>query len=173
MSCELLTGGISKPCDTNKGGIQKMWITEKSNVSSLSLSSPGGEIDTITMVGGADFYEFEFNKNTSSYQETYTADVAAGTEFYAQVVTLVLNRREKTKRDTLMLLSHFKDLYIIVKDGNGINYLFGEVNGMNLTGNDGGSGVASTDPNRYTLTFTGEEPELANTVTDAAIAAVI
>lgn len=150
-----------------------MYIAPKCNVSSLTLSSPGDEISTITMLGGAVFYEYEFNKNICSYTETETNDEANGTTLVKQVVNLVLNRREKTKRDNLLLLNKFRELHIIITDANDINWLLGEENGMVLKTNEGGSGVAKSDRNGYTITFEGEEPSLANTVTDAALAAVI
>lgn len=174
MSCALLTGGISKDCLNNIGGIKKMYITERSNITfPLSLSSPGNEISGITMIGGAKFYEFAFNKNTSSYTEATKTDQAVGVELSTQTITLILNRREKTKRDQILLLGKFKDLCIIITDANDVNWFFGEANGVNLDNNDGGSGVNRPDPNRYTLTFVGEEPAPANTVTAAALATVI
>lgn len=175
MACESLDGGITLGCDNNIGGIYKIYLTEKSNVTSYALSSPGNEISSFTMAGSpvSVFYEFEFNKNTSSYTEEGTSDQASGRDLYTQTITLVLNRREKTKRDTLLLLAKRKDLVAIVTDNNGINWYFGAGKGLNLTTNSGGSGVAKTDANQYVLTLVGEEADPANTVTDAALAAVI
>jgi hypothetical protein len=169
MACSNLSSGLTLGCDNNIGGIKAIYITEKSNVTSVSLSSPGDEISTISMSG--QFYEFEFNKNTSSYTEELASDQAAGRDLYTQTVTLVLNRREKTKRDKLILLAQRENLLIMVKDQNDVIWYFGETNGMNLTTSAGGSGVAKTDANQYVLTFVGEEPSPANTVTAACLAA--
>jgi hypothetical protein len=169
MACSNLSSGLTLGCDNNIGGIKAIYITEKSNVTSVSLSSPGDEISTISMSG--QFYEFEFNKNTSSYTEEGASDQAAGRDLYTQTVTLVLNRREKTKRDKLILLAQRENLLIMVKDQNDVIWYFGETNGMNLTTSAGGSGVAKTDANQYVLTFVGEEPSPANTVTAACLAA--
>lgn len=171
MACSNLSSGLTLGCDNNIGGIKAIYITEKSNVTSLGLSSPGDEISTISMSGV--FYEFQFNKNTSSYTEELASDVSAGRDLYTQTVTLVLNRREKTKRDKLILLAQRENLHIMVKDQNDIIWYFGETNGMNLTTSAGGSGVAKTDANQYVLTFVGEEPSPANTVTAACLAAHI
>lgn len=171
MACSNLSSGLTLGCDNNIGGIKNIYITEKSNVSGIALSSPGDEIDTISMSGI--FYEFQFNKNTSSYTEELASDQTAGRSLYTQTVNLVLNRREKTKRDKLILLAQRETLIIIVKDANDIIWYFGETNGMNLTTAGGGSGVAKTDANQYVLTFVGEEPYPANTVTAACLAANI
>jgi hypothetical protein len=86
---------------------------------------------------------------------------------------LVLNKREKTKRTAIELLGGFRELVAIVTDYNDNSWYLGAANGLIMTGNEGGSGTAKTDPNRYTLTFTGEEPEMADAVLAAAITAVI
>jgi hypothetical protein len=174
MACETLDGGITLGCDNNIGGVKKIRFAEKDSVTSFALSSPGSEINSFTMSGSpvAKFYEFEFNKNTSSYTEETTEDQASGRSLSVQTINLVLNRREKTKRDAIITLSRRKDLVCIVTDQNDINWYFGETNGVNLTTNTGGSGVAKTDANQYVLTFVGEEPNPANTVTTAAVTAV-
>lgn len=169
MACSNLSSGLTLGCDNNIGGIKGIYITEKSNVTGYTLSSPGDEISAFSMSGS--FYEFEFNKNTSSYTEELASDQAAGRDLYTQTVTLVLNRREKTKRDKLILLAQRENLVILVKDQNDVIWYFGETNGMNLTTSAGGSGVAKTDANQYVLTFVGEEPSPANTVTAACLAA--
>jgi hypothetical protein len=175
MSCESLNGGITLGCDNNIGGIKRLFLTEKSNVTSTTLGSPTSEITAFTMAGSpaAQFYQFEFNKNTSSYTEEGTSDQATGRDLYVQTISLVLNRREKTKRDTLLLLAKRKDLVAIIEDNNGIYWYFGGEYGLNLTTNAGGSGVAKTDANQYVITFVGEESNPANTVTSAAVSAVI
>ena len=173
MACNNLVAGISLGCDNNFGGVEQIWLLEKSFVSSVTLSSPGNEISLINTTGSpaANFYQFEFNKNTSSYTEEGTSDQATGRDLYTQTINLVLNRREKTKRDTILLLARRKNLVAIVKDNNGIYWYFGESFGLNLTTNGGGSGVAKTDTNQYVITLVGEEPEPANTLTSAAFTA--
>jgi hypothetical protein len=172
--CESIDSGIEKDCNNNVGGLKSpMWVTEKCNIVSLGLSSPEGIIDTITMEAGTFFYPYEFNKNTSSYTEVKTMDEANGTALNVQTLTLILNRREKTKRDNLQLLDQFKELVIITKDSNNKLILLGEDAGMTMTTNEGGSGVAKSDRNGYTITFVGQEPELANEVDEAALIAVL
>lgn len=173
MSCEALNGGLSKDCLTNIGGITKMYIAERDSVTfPLTLSSPGNEISAFTMLGGAKFYGFYFTKGSSNYVESTKDDSTTGIGLSTQTITLGLNRREKTKRTKLELLRK-KQLLVVITDGNGVNWLFGESNGVELTENNGGSGTNRTDANQYVLTMIGEEPSPANTVTDAALAAVI
>lgn len=169
----ILTGGISKGCDGNKGGIRKIFITDFCNVLGTTILSPTGEIDSITLASGALYYEFEFNKNTSTFTEVTTGDQANGTQVVTQTVTLKLARREKTKRDTLQLLMGFKDLSIIVLDGNGIYWLLGEESAVVMTENNSENGTAAADFNGYTLTLVAEETKQANVILASAIPAII
>lgn len=172
-NCDLLNGGITLGCSSNFGGVKKIYLANKENVTGVTNGSPDLGISSFTMNGAALFYEFEFNKNTSSWTEARTGDQANGVEFYTQTLTLVLNKREKTKRTAIELLGGFRELVAIVTDYNDNSWYLGAANGLIMTGNEGGSGTAKTDPNRYTLTFTGEEPEMADAVLAAAITAVI
>lgn len=171
--CDALFEGIPKGCDNNIGGIKALYLTEQCNVTALALSSPGDEITTITMAASTYFYKFVFNKNTSTWTEVTEPDPVNGTQLSIQTATLKLARREKSKRDTLALIGMFKDLACIITDNNDINWYLGEENGVNMTANNSETGTAKKDTNGYTITLIGEEPQQANTVTDAALAAVI
>lgn len=174
-ACDNLTGGISLSCDNNVGGLKRIFLLEKSYVSSVTLSSPGDTISAIVTTGSptANFYEFVFNKNTSSYTENQTSDQASGRDLYEQTINLVLNRREKTKRDVILLLGQRKNLVAVVEDNNGVYWYFGENFGLNLTTNNGGSGVQKSDPNQYVITLVGTEPTPANTLTSSAFSYAI
>jgi len=171
--CEALFEGISKTCDNNVGGIVELYLTEKCNVESVTLSSPEGEIESFNGSPTPTFYKFEFNKNTSTFTEVTANDPANGTTIVTQTITLKLARREKSKRDTIALLGAFKDLVAIAKDANGIYWYFGEENGLNMTENNSETGTARGDFNGYTITFVAEESAQANTAEEAAVLAVI
>ena len=64
MACSNLSSGLTIGCDNNIGGIKEFYVTEKSNITAIGLSSPGDEISTLSMSGI--FYEFEFNKGRCS-----------------------------------------------------------------------------------------------------------
>jgi len=161
MSCSSLTGGIAKDCDKNLGGIRKLWLILLDDIASITHSSPNNDITAITTDGGKDFYEFEFNRNTSNFTEVTANDPATGSSVVTQTLTLVLNKREQTKRDKLVTLGAFRDLVAIVLDYNGEYTVLGEYNGLILTENNSETGTAKTDRNGYTITFVGEEPEEA------------
>jgi hypothetical protein len=105
------------------------------------------------------FYEVQTNKNVCNFQETVAIDMVAGTTFFNQVLTLVLSRRETTKRNFIeKLVAGQKQLALIILDSNGLYWLSGISEGSYTTAIDGGTGTAKADANGYTITFTAMEP---------------
>jgi len=116
------------------------------------------------------FFEFKTNKNVCNFTESANVDMTNGSTFFNQVVTLVLSKRETTKRNAIKkLVDGQKQLIIVVLDSNGSYWLFGLVEGSYLTADEGGSGTAKADANGYTLTFTAMEVEQAYEIAPAAI----
>lgn len=149
-----------------------MYITDFCNITSFTDSSPAGIIETITMAGVTVYYEFEFNRGTSTWTESNTNDPVNGTTVWTQTATLVLNKRERTKREALALMLQ-KDLSVIIKDNNGQYWILGKESGVWATGIEAVVGTAKTDANNYTVTLVAEEPEEAFPVTEAAVLANI
>lgn len=172
--CDLLDGGLERDCTPNIGGLfTTMWMTEKSNVTGLTRDGVTGIITAFTMTSPAVFYPFNFTKGSSSFTESQTFDAPTGNTLVTQTIVLTLNLREQLKRDKIVLLGNFKEMYIVCKDNNGNLFLFGETGGCTLTTNEGGSGTAKTDGNNYVLTFIGEESSIATEVSQAAIDAAV
>jgi len=172
--CSALTGAITKSCDTNTGGIRKMFIADYENIESITVAGTPEEITAITMGGVAKFYEFEFNRNTSSFDENVTVSLENGTTFFDQSVNLMLARRESAKRDAIeKLTAGQKQLMIIVLDSNGLYWLFGQAEGCYATEITGGSGIAKADKNGYAIKLTAQEPAQALAVSPMIIDAII
>jgi hypothetical protein len=180
--CNALTAGLTKSCETNSGGVNKIYITDFENVTSVTIGAStapqvGDWIDAITMAspGGvtASFYEFQTNKNVCLFQETVAIDMTAGTTFFNQVFTLVLSRRETTKRTAIeKLVAGQKQLSLLITDSNGNTWYSGLSEGSYVTAIDGGTGTAKADANGYTITFTAMEPLQAYGVDPTIIAAI-
>lgn len=177
--CNAITNGLTKSCDNNAGGVNKIYITDFENVTSVvtgtSSSFPTADwIDTINMNGGSQFYEIQTNKNVCNFTESVAVDLANGTTFFNQVVSIVLSRRETTKRDFIeKLVAGQKQLALIVLDSNGLYWYFGQVEGAYVTAIEGGSGTAKADANGYTITLTAMEPDQAYQVDPTIISGLI
>jgi hypothetical protein len=116
------------------------------------------------------FFEFEFNRGTSNYNESLNINLQNGTSYFTQTAVLVLSRREKAKAEAIKALTAGqKKLVIIVLDSNGLYWAFGKDDGMVVTAIEGGSGTAKADANNYVITFTGEESENAPEVNSTVL----
>ncbi|NBV78123.1 hypothetical protein EBR66_08235, partial [bacterium] len=89
------------------------------------------------------FYEIQTNKNVCNFTETVSIDLNNGTTFFNQVVSVVLSRRETTKRSFIdKLIAGQKQIACIVLDSNGNYWYFGLEEGAYITAIEGGSGTA-------------------------------
>ena len=159
--CNALTNGLSKSCDTNTGGVNRIYITDWENVTNVTdgAGTGGDWITGITMAGTSKFYEFQTNKNVCNFTESVAIDLVAGTTFFNQIITLVLSRRETIKRDAIeKLVNGQKQLALIVLDSNGLYWYSGLNEGSYVSAIEGGSGTAKAEANGYTITFTAMEP---------------
>jgi hypothetical protein len=64
-------------------------------------------------------------------------------------------------------------LMVIVLDRNGIYWLLGESNGLDLVTGNFSSGTAMADRNGYELSFVGKEPNQAQSVTSGLMATLL
>ncbi len=115
-------------------------------------------------------FEIATNKNVCNFQETVNIDLTNGSTFFNQVVTLVLTRRETTKREYInKLIAAQKDLLLVIQDSNGIYWLSGLYEGSRVTGIDGATGIQKSDRNGYEIVFTATEKAQAYEIDWAAI----
>lgn len=166
MACAL-TQGYTLDCKDSVGGIKAVWFIASDDVSAITEAS--GIVSAITKSGGKVFYKYELVKNTGSLTETVTASVENGTVFYAQELSIVLNKMQANTRNEILLLAK-NNLLAVVQDSNNKYWLLGKENGIDITGGTAATGTAQGDRNGYTLTFSGGEPALAPEVSSGIIA---
>jgi hypothetical protein len=169
MACAL-TQGYTLDCRESLGGIKAVWLIAHANVSSVTEAS--GIVSAITKSAGKVFYKYELVKNTGALTETITASVENGTVFYAQELSVVLNKLQANTRNEILLLAK-NTLMAVVQDANDKYWLLGRYSGLDVTGGTSATGTAQGDRNGYTLTFTGGEKELSPEVNSGIIAGLV
>ncbi|CAB5223161.1 hypothetical protein UFOVP384_1 [uncultured Caudovirales phage] len=169
MACAL-TQGYTLDCKDSLGGLKSVLFIESENVSVATESA--GVVTDISLAVGKYFYKYELVKETSMFMETVTASVQNGTIFYAQELTIVLNKLQANTRNEILLLAK-NNLVAIVEDKNGKYWYLGQDGGLDITGGTAGSGTAAGDRNGYELTFSGQEKELAPEVSSSIIGGLI
>lgn len=166
MPCAL-TQGYTLDCKDSLGGIKALWLINHANVTAVTEAS--GIVSAITKAASKVFYKYELVKATGSLTETITASVENGTVFYAQELSIVLNKLQANTRNEILLLAQ-ATLMAVVQDANDKYWLLGRVAGLDVTGGTAATGTAQGDRNGYTLTFTGAEKQLAPEVASGVIA---
>ena len=166
MPCAL-TQGYTLDCKDSLGGIKTLWLINHANVTALTEAS--GIVSAITKAATKVFYKYELVKNTGALTETITASVENGTVFYAQELSIVLNKLQANTRNEILLLAQ-STLMAVVQDANDKYWLLGRVQGVDVTGGTAATGTAQGDRNGYALTFTGSEKQLAPEVNSGIIA---
>lgn len=165
MACAL-TQGYTLDCKDSLGGIKAAWFIAHQDVTAVTEAS--GVVTAITKAAGKVFYKYQLVRNTSSLTENITASVENGTVFYAQELSIILNKLQANTRNEILLLAK-NNLMVVVEDANGKYWLLGKTNGVDLTGGNSATGTAQGDRSGYTLTFTGGEKELAPEVNSSVI----
>jgi hypothetical protein len=158
MACNL-TAGIQLGCRDNTGGLATLWITDYTNVTSLTQSTG----DTITAISGTGvFYEFQLIRTSSQLTETVNASLENGTVFYQGEVVTYFNKLGQDKRNILKTLAQSQRLAIVAEDNNGQFFYLGQTYGCFITAGTSESCKALGDANGYNMTFQYLEPNPMN-----------
>lgn len=154
-------------CRDSLGGALNIHFIERANVTAITQSA--GIITGITKATGKRFWRYTPARDTAYGKYTLTSNVQNGTKFYAQEVSMALN---KMQTNTLLELDRLaaNSLYAVVTDANKKHWLYGLNNGIDATGGEGGSGTAPGDRNGQTIIFAGSEPLPPIEVDDATYA---
>lgn len=158
MACNL-TAGIQIGCRDNTGGLKTLWITDYTNVTSITQSTG----DTITAISGTGtFYEFQLIRTSSQMTETVNASLENGTVFYQGEIVTYFNKLGQDKRNILKTLAQSQQLAIVAEDNNGQYFYLGQTYGCFISAGTSVSGKALGDANGYNLTFQYLEPNPMN-----------
>ena len=151
----LLTEGIALECMDNTGGIKNVYIGAFSDATVFTYDADE-IIDTVTNVG-LTMYTFKFRPQTASYGEELSKDLANGTTFWTQTLTMIFHKMDAAKRNN-----------VVVETQNGDYWWLGLSNGADVSATTSGAGQAFGDLNGYNLTIQGLEPIMANQLSQTA-----
>lgn len=171
MACEIVQGGTIACRDSVGGSGLSLLIAEYGNVPQANITASSGVISAMTCSTGKRFFKYELDKENAQFNDNVITDVPNGTTRSEQTLTFTIKKMSAALRNNLLTLAYNR-LIIVVKDANGVNWVMGQVNGADLTGNEGTTGKALGDMNGHTLTFTAKEPVPANTISDAIYASL-
>lgn len=172
-SCNTVTlTGINGRCDTSAGGIKRILIAQKDDVTNINVDTTTGIIDTITMATGKYFVQWLFRKNTGNYTTSLSSDPAIGTQAVTTDLNLQFTKAEATKRLEIQSAINAAAV-VIIEDMYGQYILLGKDNEVSVTSVNQQSGTAVTDLNGYTLTFQDVSLELPHFVDPQIISGLL
>lgn len=150
MACLITLNGITLDCQPSLGGIKKVWLTQYSDVTGVTVDPENNMISDITNAG--EWYEYQFRKATGSLTSTLNVDETAGTNYVSNELSLVFTKMETAKRIEIAALS-IGQLCAIVLDSNGHYWFLGKDDYVSASAGAGNTGTAKGDQNAYTLTL--------------------
>lgn len=163
MACNL-TAGIALGCRDNVGGLKTMWITDYTNIASITQNTG----DTITQISGSGtFYEFELIRTSSQHTETVNASLENATVFYQGETVTFFAKLEQAKRNILKTLAQSQRLAIVIEDNNGDYFYLGQTYGCYVTAGTSVTGLNLGDRAGYNITFGYLEPNPMNQLSGA------
>ena len=169
MECNSITlKGIVRDCNPNMGGIQKVWMILKSDVTKVTVgvdetSSTNPDVQLITELtvaeGTGKVNAFEFRKGAASMTSNLQKDDTNGSYFWLTDLVMNFQRMETSKRAAIMALT-LAEACAIVLDANGKYWFLGKDEYLAATAGTGETGTAKTDANKYSVTLQDSSLEL-------------
>ena len=158
MACELSTG-FTLDCKDGIGGIKKIVLVDKTEVTSFTLDAN----EIVTAINGpasGDLYTYELPTQTGSFEETINFNRDNGTVFYTQTVNVMLQKLSSAKRLELQSVATAR-VIVFVEDTNGNWWAVGYEYGADLSTATAATGTVLGDANGFTLAFTHEAAKRA------------
>jgi hypothetical protein len=165
MSCDI-THGREEQCKDAVGGLRNIYILNyglydpQTDVTYDTAVGYEDQITAIALPALSNIYKFEL-KGTNSFEQTITSSRENGTTFFEQVLSIQLKKQDAVTHKQVKLLSYGRP-NIIVENNNNQYFIAGLVRGMDVTAGTIANGTALGDMSGYGLTFTGQEPVIAN-----------
>lgn len=171
MACLITLNGITLDCQPSLGGIKRVWITQYSDVQSVTVGDDN-MIESITLAAEAKWYEYQFRKATGSLTSTLNVDESAGVNYVSNELALVFTKMETAKRIEIAALS-IGQLAVVVEDSNGHYWFLGKDDYVSASAGTGVTGTAKGDQNAYTLTLSTDSDSYPYELSAEAIAAIV
>jgi hypothetical protein len=177
--------GILMDCSSSIGGIKRVWLTRYSDlagqptVGDITETDPetsevitlGKGITAINLKSGAEWYEYQFRKNTGSLTSTLNVDTENGNNYITSELSLVFSKMETKKRMEMAALT-VGAVVAVVEDSNGKFWYLGYDDYVSASAGTGETGTAKEDRNAYTITLSTDSTEWPYELSAAAAASV-
>ena len=159
-----IAGSALIDCFNSNGGIDEIKI--KAYDSALTNIAVTSGVATFSGSALSGWKVFECEDETSMADDAGATSSTEGTTVFSQTITYINNKLKASFRNSLNSM-HGMRLHILVKDGNGLIWLFGYERGLITSASSGATGTAFNDRNGYSVTFSGREKQPIVSVSNA------
>lgn len=159
MACNQTLNGIARDCESNVGGVKRIFIAIYDDVTAKTLDAAGGVITAITMATGKKFKEFHQRREVANAVSTPQFNQAGEYAGEQTILQTAFNRQDATKRAQVAALS-VSDLVVIYEDQNGKFWYLGYDNPVTRSGGTAETGTAVADTNRYGVELRDDSRQL-------------
>jgi hypothetical protein len=177
MACVFTSGFDYNACKGGAGGIKRILIIEKANVSAFTLTAD--VITTITRVATKVFREWKLDKEMGYAKSPMVSDQKTDNIIYNHEVGFSIKKFSTTIAAELKLIAQNWSI-VIVEDRNGkyraygLSSTYAKSNFMNLDSSGDETGTAMTDFNGFNnIVLTSKEDTFAYEVDSTIIAALL
>lgn len=150
MSCTTLSvSGIDARCDTARGGIKEIYVTDRASIDAGTPSA--GILSSLALTtSGTKMKPFRFRKNQASMSSVATIDAATGNTFYTTIITINFAKIDAAKRVAIQAMLA-GGAAVIAKDNNNLYWYLGYDDVVDCIQADYEWGTANTDANQIVL----------------------
>lgn len=169
MAC-LINAGVTRDCGFSFGGLQKVYLANKSDIVSVS-HDVDGQITGVTTLSGGTFYEYEFEPQTA--QALQELNVGTVSRFVNQTLNMSLAGMTQAKKAVLEDMAN-ADMVAIYQDQAGTYWFYGEYGrGLRAVTLNPDSGTADADDNFVSISLAGGSTGYADTVSGDIVAGLL
>ena len=156
MACSQTLNGLTNDCAANMGGVVKVYLANKADVSAVTLTQ--NKVSAITMVSSAKFKTYYLRPNTASMSSNAQVNQENGSNYWQTDLLMVFNRMETSKRVEVVAMAQ-GELVAMVEDANGALWFLGFDAPLAISAGDGLTGTARADRNGYSVTLQDNSKE--------------
>lgn len=164
-----LTTGINKECIAWTGGGERLWLADKADVSSFTLT--GGQYTAVTMVSGKVFKEYQFLDDSFELRQNTTRNETSGSVMIEAELECTFQGLNNTIRTALqeIIASSTCGVIAIVEDGNDNKWVVGygeqSKRALKISQMPVSTGKNQDDLTGAVMTLKNKTPELARVFT--------
>lgn len=155
-SCDLTSGLNDNECVVRVGGLTEVYLIKYTEVTQSGTLISNNEVSAMTLTGDAYRFQLQPELSGATYPVQRTAE--SGSTTYPIALTMVINQDTKEVREQIDAIGR-NSWVAIGKKSDGTYIALGLNVGL-WVGEDseGGTGVARTDRNGYSIVLSGTEP---------------